>query len=328
MNQILSQDEVDALLRGLDNGEVETEKDAGEAEAEYQVFDWSTQGRNLRGNIPILGVINGRFAQNLRHSLSASLRKMVDVEAGPIEMIKFEEFQRSLPVPTSLHLFKMNPLRGMGMLVIASRLVFNLVEAYFGGSGTGSTKVEGRDFTAIEKKIIEKAVGMALADIRDAWEDVYPIETEFVRSESNPLGVNVAPASEFLISVKFEVELNKSAGSIILCFPYSAIQPIRERLAGSYRVEEMDADKIWVSNLRERLKEAEVELCVDLGSTHLSIEELLNMKTGDILILEKDIQDALVAKVEGVPKLLGYAGRRRDRKMFKVEDVGPLAVEG
>jgi flagellar motor switch protein FliM len=319
VSQILSQDEVDALLKGLDTGDVETDTDAFETEPEYQTYDWSTQGKNLKGNMPILGLVNGRYAQKLRHALSGSLRKIVNVEAGALEMIKFEEFQRSLPVPTSLHLFKMNPLRGMGMLVMESRLVFNLVEAYFGGSGTGSAKVEGRDFTAIEKKIIDKVVAIALATMKGAWEEVYQVKAEFVRSESNPLGVNALPPSEFLISVKFELELNKSAGSIMLCLPYSSLQPIRERLSGGYRNEEPDMDKAWVRNLHDQLQDTELELSADLGYTHLSVSDYLNMKVGDILVLENTIDDKLKVKVVGIPKFEGSAGRMGNRKVVRVE---------
>ena len=323
MNQILSQDEVDALLKGLDTGDVDTEKDPFETEGDYQPYDWSTQGKNLKGNMPILGLLNSRFAQKMRHSLSGALRKMTDVEAGPLEMIKFEEFQRSLPIPTSLHLFKMEPLRGTGMLVMESRLVFNLVEAYFGGSGTGSAKVEGRDFTPIERRIIDKVVAMAMATMKEAWEEVYPIRTEFVRSESNPLGVNVVPPSEFLISVKFEIELNKSAGSIILCLPYSSIQPIRERLSGGYRNEDTGTDKLWVAGLREQLKDTRLEFSVDLGHTYLSVQDYMSMKIGDILVLENNIRDRLLAKVVGIPKFTGYAGRSKKRKVFRVDNAFP-----
>ena len=159
MNQILSQDEVDALLKGLDTGEVESDREPAEREGDYQTCDWNAQGRNLRGNLPLFGLVNSRMARALKSTLSGSLRKQVNVDPGQLEIIKFEEFQRSLPVPTSLHLFRMTPLRGMGLMVIESRLVFNLVEAYFGGSGVGSTKVEGRDFTTIEKRIIDKGGG-------------------------------------------------------------------------------------------------------------------------------------------------------------------------
>lgn len=322
MNQILSQDEVDALLRGLDTGEVDTDKESLEPIGEYQPYDWNTQGRDIKGSMPVLSLVNQRLAKAMGKSLSSSLRRMVEVDAGPLEIIKFEEFQRSLPIPTSLHLFKMDPLRGTGMLVIASRLVFNLVEAYFGGSGTGSTKVEGRDFTPIERKIIGKVVDMALGSFRASWEEVHPVRTNFLRSESNPMSINAVSPSEFLISVKFEIELTKSSGSIIFCLPYSSIQPIREKLSGTYRRDEIDIDKLWVRVLEDQLKDTELDLSIDLGVTHLPVKEYMSMKKGDILILEKSIDDKLVARVRGIPKLEGFAGRCRDKKAFRV--MGPI----
>jgi flagellar motor switch protein FliM len=321
LNQILSQDEVDALLKGLDTGEVESDREPVEREGDYQTCDWNAQGRNLRGNLPLFGLVNSRMARALKSTLSGSLRKLVDVDPGQLEIIKFEEFQRSLPVPTSLHLFRMTPLRGMGLMVIESRLVFNLVEAYFGGSGVGSTKVEGRDFTSIEKRIIEKVVAMAMTNMREAWEAVFPIKAEFVRSESNPLAINVVPPSEFLLCVKFEVALNESAGSITICIPYSSIQPIREKLTGNYQVEDGEADRAWIGAVMDHLQDTEVEMSVDLGKTFLSVRELLNMKAGDILVLQKGVQGRLTAKVEGIPKFEGFAGKSRSKKVFRVENM-------
>jgi flagellar motor switch protein FliM len=319
MNQILSQDEVDALLKGLDSGEIETEKGAFEADVDYKSFDWNTQGRNLKGSMPILVVINSRFAERLKQALSGTLRRLVHVEAGQLEMIKFDEFQRSLPVPTSLHLFKIDPLRGIGMLAIESRLVFNLVEAFFGGSGVGSSKMEGRDFTPIEKKIVDKVVRVALATLSEAWSEVFAIQPEFIRSESNPLTLNAIPATEFLVAVRFEIELGKSAGSIILSIPYSSIQPIRDKLSGSYQAHDVDTDKLWVSAVHDEIKETEVEFSVELGQVHLTVKDFLNMKDGDILVLENDVRDKLVAHVEGIPKFLGSAGRSGKKKVFRIE---------
>lgn len=318
MNQILSQDEVDALLRGMDSGDVETESESFEAETEYESYDWNVQGRRIKGNMPLFGLVNQRYARKLKNSISSTLGKMVDIESGPLEMVKFEEFQRSLPIPTSLHLFKMEPLRGLGMLVIETRLVFSLIEAFFGGTGTGSSKVEGRDFTPIERKIIERVVNIALADMAKAWKDVYPVKTVFVRSETNPQGVNVMPPTEFLVSVKFEVELQKAAGSITLCIPYASIQPIRDKLSGGYQTEEIGQDKKWLSLLRQNIQEAEVHLSVDLGRSRLLIKDFLNMKEGDILLLDNDFQDKLLARVEGIPKYTGYAGRFGRKKVFRV----------
>ncbi len=320
MNQILSQDEVDALLKGLDKGEIETEQEPAEIESDYEPFDWNSQGRNLKASMPLLSLINDRFAMQLKNNLSASLRRLVEVEAGPLELIKFEEFQRALPIPTSLHLFKMDPLKGTGMLVLESRLVFNLVEVYLGGRGVGTTKVEGRDFTPIEKKIISKVVNMNFESIEKAWAEVFPIKTIFIRSEENPLGVNVVHPSEYLVSVKLEVEINKPAGHIILCIPYASIQPIRDKLSGGYQKEEEELDKNWVAMLQEHIKSVEVEMSVDLGKTNLPVRDFLNMQAGDILVLENGVSSKLVGKIEDIPKFLGRSGKHKKKKVFKIEE--------
>jgi len=318
VNQILSQDEVDALLKGMDAGDVETESEPFEAEGDYESYDWSTQGRKLKGNMSLFGLINQRYAQMLKNSLSNALGKMVEIDPGPLEMIKFEEFQRSLPVPTSLHLFKMDPLRGTGMLVIESRLVFSLIEAFFGGTGAGSAKVEGRNFTPIERKVIDKVVTLAMTDMTRAWKDVYPITAMFIRSETNPQGVNVMPPGEFLISVKFEIELTKAAGSITLCIPYASFQPIRDKLSGGYNKDDSEQDTRWVSLLRERICESRVDLSVDLGHSLLPVRDFLNMKEGDVVVLDNSFNDKLLARVEGIPKYQGFVGRYGRKKVFRV----------
>jgi flagellar motor switch protein FliM len=326
LNKLLSQDEVDALLKGLDTGDIEVEQEPEENETEYESFDWASQGRNINVSMPLLGVVSSRFSQKLRGSLSSSLRKMVDVTAGTLEMVRFNEFQRSLPIPTSLHLFKLEPLRGTGILVIESHLVFNLVEAFFGGSSSGATKVEGRDFTPIEKKIIEKVVHMALMNLMESWEDVHPIKTEFVRSESNPLVVNVARPEEYLVYVKFEIEINRSLGNVIICIPYSSFQPIRHKLAGGYRSEDTTLDQYWVNTLKSHLMETHVQMKVDLGRASLSIKDLLNMRVGDIIILENGFKSPLLAHVEGIPKFEGYAGRFKNTAVFRIEQ--PIVNKG
>jgi len=319
MNKLLSQDEVDSLLKGLDTGDIETKPEPDESEADLELFDWTNQGRNIKSNMPMLDVVTSRFSSKFRGTLSSTLRKIVDISPDPLEVIKYSEFQRSLPVPTSMHLFKMDPLRGMGIIVIESRLVFCLVEAFFGGSGTGSTRIEGREFTPIERKIIEKVVQMALVDLREAWEEIHPIKTEFVRSESNPLVVNVVPPEEYLLSIKFEIELNKPLGTILICIPYSSFQPIRHKLAGGFREEDSKIDQYWVNGLRNRLIGTEVEVTVDLGNTHLSVKDLLNLKKGDIIVLDNNFENGLIAKVQGLPKYEGFIGRFKNKKVFRVE---------
>ena len=323
MNKLLSQDEVDSLLRGLDTGDISSgdDFDMSNDDLEIDSFDWATAGLNVRGNMPLLEVVNSRLGHKLRGSLSNSLRKMLDITPDPIETVKYSDFQRSLPVPTSMHLFKMEPLRGMGIIVVESRLVFSLVEAYFGGTGLGTTKIEGREFTSIENRIIDKVVHMALHNLVEAWEDVHPIKTEFVRSESNPLVVNVIPGEELLISTKFEIELSKVLGNVIICFPYASYQPIRHKLAGDYRDEDetTQMDRTWIEGMERHLRGTEVTMNVNLGNAALSVGDFLNLREGDILILDKNYQHPLVAKVEDVKLFEGFAGRYKNKKVFKVD---------
>lgn len=319
MSKLLSQDEVDALLKGLDGGEIEAEQAPVETEKAVETFDWSSLVRNVRTTMPLLEVVNTRFGQKFKTSLSNVMRKMFDVTPDPLETVKFSEFQRSLPVPTSMHLFRMEPLRGIGILVIESRLVFSLVEAFFGGSGTGSTKIEGRDLTPIEKRVIEKVVQLGLIDLTESWQDVNPIKTEYIRAETNPLVVNVVPGEEILVCAKFEIELNKPLGNIMLCMPVSSYQAIRHKLTGGYRDEEAKVDQAWVNNMRQGLMQVDVELAVELGQARLSVKEVRNLKKGDILILDGDFKDPLVAAVEGMAKFEGFVGKFNNKKVFRVE---------
>jgi len=305
----------------LDTGDITTFSELEGSGEDLPLYDWATAGLNIRGNMPLLEVINSRFSQKFRGTLSNALRKMIDVTPDPVATVKYRDFQKSLPVPTSMHLFKMEPLRGLGILVVESRLVFSLVEAFFGGSGSGSTKIEGREFTSIEKKIIEKVVQMALFNLVEAWEEINPIKTEFVRSESNPLIVNVVPGEELLISSKFEIEMNKVLGNIILCVPYTAYQPIRNKLAGHYRDETQvtQLDRVWIEGLQRKLMGTQVEMVVNLGRSALSVKDFMNLKEGDIIVLDNESRKPIIAQVEGIPLYEGFAGRFKNKKVFKVE---------
>jgi flagellar motor switch protein FliM len=312
---------VDSLLKGLDTGDISTFSELEGSGEELPLYDWATAGLNIRGNMPLLEVVNSRFSQKFRGTLSNALRKMIDVTPDPVATVKYRDFQKSLPVPTSMHLFKMEPLRGLGILVVESRLVFSLVEAFFGGSGSGSTKIEGREFTSIEKKIIEKVVQMALFNLVEAWEEINPIKTEFVRSESNPLIVNVVPGEELLISSKFEIEMNKVLGNIIICVPYTAYQPIRNKLAGHYRDETQvtQLDRVWIQGLQRKLMGTQVEMVVNLGRSALSVKDFMNLKEGDIIVLDNESRKPIIGQVEDIPLYEGFAGRYKNKKVFKVE---------
>ncbi len=317
MSKILQQDEVDALLRGLSGGEVETEQDIPDDDSGVVSFDLANQDRIIRGRMPVLEIVNDRFARLATNNLANTMRKRVDINPISIDMSKFGDFMRSLPVPTSLSIFKMDPLRGNAILVVDSRLVFALVESFFGGSGS-QPKVEGRDFTPIEQAIVDRVVKIALSNLEDSWRPVHEVHLELVRSEVNPQFAAIVPPSDVVVVITFEVELENAIGSLIVCLPYSTLEPIRSKLHASFQSERLEIDHVWVSRFKERLLETPVELLVRLGKTKITGRQLLNLEEGDLLLLDTDEEDLLECEVGGVLKYLGTPGRVKANRAFQI----------
>ncbi|MBI4806912.1 MAG: flagellar motor switch protein FliM [Desulfovibrio sp.] len=317
MSKILSQDEVDTLLRGLTGGEVEAESEILEDDSGIVPFDLSNQDRIIRGRMPVLEIINDRFSRLATNAMANAMRKRVDVNPISIDMSKFGDFMRSLPVPTSINIFKLDPLRGNAILVVDSRLVFALVENFFGGAGS-QPKVEGRDFTPIEQAIISKVVRIALANLEDAWRPVHEVHVELIRSEINPQFAAIVPPSDVVVVVTFEVELENAIGSMIACLPYATIEPIRSKLYASFQSERLEVDHAWISRFKERLMETPVEVVVEFGKSQLSGRQLLSLKEGDIILLDTDVEALLKAEVQGVKKFWGIPGNVKSNKAFQV----------
>jgi flagellar motor switch protein FliM len=234
MSKILNQDEVDALLRGISGGEIETEEEVAADTGGIVAFDLANQDRIIRGRMPVLEIINDRFSRLCTSALANTMRKRVDVNPISIDMSKFGDFMRSLPVPTSINIFKIDPLRGNALLVVDTRLVFSLVENFFGGAGS-QPKIEGRDFTPIEQSIIVKVVKIILANLEDAWRPVHEVSIELLRSEINPQFATIVPPSDVVVVISFEVELENALGSMVLALPYATIEPIRSKLYAAFR---------------------------------------------------------------------------------------------
>jgi flagellar motor switch protein FliM len=232
-------------------------------------------------------------------------------------MSKFGDFMRSLPVPTSISIFKMDPLRGNALLVVDSRLVFALVENFFGGAGS-QPKVEGRDFTPIEQAIVERVVKIALANMEESWKPVHEVHVELVRTEVNPQFAAIVPPSDVVIVVTFEVELENAIGSLIVCLPYATMEPIRSKLHASFQSERLEVDHVWINRFKERLMETPVEMVVRMGRTTISGRQLLYLQEGDIILLDTDEDELLEAEVEGVRKFQGLPGRVKGNKSFQV----------
>lgn len=317
MNKILDQDEVDALLRGLSGGEIESEDEEVIDEEGFVSFDLANQDRIIRGRMPVLEIVNDRFARLCTNALANAMRKRVDLNPISIDMSKFGDFMRSLPVPTSINIFKMDPLRGNALLVVDSRLVFALVENFFGGEGS-QPKVEGRDFTPIEQAIVDRVVRIALVNMEDAWRPVHDVHIEMTRTEINPQFAAIVPPSDVVIVITFEVELENAIGSLICCLPYATLEPIRSKLHASFQSERLEVDHAWIARFKERLMETPVEMIIELGQTKITGRQLLNMQKGDILLLNSDTDVLLEAEVEGIKKFYGLPGTVKGSKAFQV----------
>jgi flagellar motor switch protein FliM len=321
MSEVLSQGEVDALLRGVGDGEIETETDeAPEDESGVVPYDLTSQEKIIRGRLPTLDIINQMFSRLFRNTFSAMMRKSVDVSTVSTDTIKFGDFLRSLPVPSSLHIFRMEPLRGHGLMVVESKLVFAVVDTFFGGTGSKDLKITGRDFSSIEIRMTKSVVLSALEDLEKAWRPVHTVTTNFVRSEVNPQFAAIVPPTDIVLVILFEIEMESISGTLTICLPYAAIEPIIPKLKAQFQSEEMEVDQVWVRRLRTELLTTEVELVTELGTSTITPQELMKFKIGDTLMLGNDVTDPLTLKVEQIPKFKGFPGVSRGNKAVQLTE--------
>ena len=266
MNQVLSQNEVDALLAAVSQGEMEggSEVSSGDDRV-VVVYDLTSQDRVIRGRLPQLDVIYEKFMRTFRVSLSSALRKVTSLNHASTDFLKFGEFVNTLPIPTCVSVIKLGDLRGSALLVIDSKLAYSLVDSFLGGDER-PYKVEGKDFTPIEVSIIKKVVDLAIQDLEQAWDSIYPIKCTFLRTEVNPQFVGIVPPSDVVIASTFDVELENTHGSIILVIPYSTIEPIKQKLSTGFQIESDKRDKkIWSSVIKDQILNTHLNIKVDLG---------------------------------------------------------------
>lgn len=323
--KFLSQDEIDALLRGV-TGETDevTEKVDIASVVNYNL---ATQERIVRGRMPSLELINERFARLFRIGLYNFLRRSAEVSVSPIRTTKYGEFLRHLMVPTNLNLIRIKPLLGTALLVMDPHLVFMLVDNFFGGDGRYHTRIEGRDFTQIEQRIIHRILNIAFDCLTKAWEMVYSVDFEFLRSEINTQFANIATPNEVVVTTVFGVEISGVAGNLHICIPYSMVEPIRDLLRSSIRSESIAHDHRWEKLLMRQIQTAEVEVVADLVSIESSFREVVNFKVGDIIPM--DLPDTIELKVDELPIMVCSYGKMDGQYALRVEDFlhSPLESE-
>lgn len=310
----LSQEEVDALLKGVTG---ETEEVAAEADTGgVKPYDLGRQERIVRGRMPTLELINERFARLFRIGLFNYMHKNTEISVGPIKVQKYSEFIRNLVVPTNLNLVTLKPLRGTALVVFDPNLVFLVVDNMFGGDGRFHTRVEGRDFTLTEQRIIQGLLNVFFSEYEKAWKPVFEIKFDYVRSEMNTQFANIATPSEIVIAITFTMELSGNTAEMHLCIPYAMVEPIRDVLYSTMHSEQAGSDRRWTSMLSQQLQLAEVELVAPIGGVSLTLRDIVNMKVGDVLPL--DLSDQLHATVDDVPVMECRYGVRNGQYALKV----------
>ena len=314
--EILNQDEIDALLKGVDTGVVPAPADllpAGEA----RNFDLATQVRIVRGRMPTLEMINDRLGRLLRIGIFNMIRRTPEITAVPVQVMKFSEYVQTLPMPSSLNMVKINPWRGTALFVLDQKLVFAVVDNFFGGKGR-HTKIEGRDFTRTESRIIQMVLQQAFADFHEAWGPVANVNVEYLSSEINPHFANIVSPSEIVVVTSLKIELEGAGGLLQVTMPYSMIEPIRDILDSGMQSDRAERDENWIQTLREELEDADVEFVPLIGHAQLTVGKLLDLKPGDVIPCDFDGHLTIIA--EGVPVLRGSYGSSRGQQAIKISE--------
>ena len=315
-NEFLTQDEVDALLNGVSGEEDEVvQEDIGGVRS----YNLATQERIVRGRMPTLEVINERFARLLRIGLFNFMRRSPEISVGPVRVIKYSEFIRNLVVPTNLNVVQVKPLRGNALFVFEPTLVFLVVDNLFGGDGRFHSRVEGRDFTPTEQRIIQRMLQVVFDDYQKSWKGIYPLTFEYVRSEMRTQFANIATPTEIVVVTTFNIELGAGGGAFHICVPYATLEPIRDLIYSSMQGNHMEPDRRWVRMLSKQVQSAEVDLTANLVSLTLTVDQLLKVKVGDVL--SADIPKTVTAQVDGVPIFEARYGALNGQYAIMIERV-------
>ena len=316
--QILSQDEVDALLQGI-TGESQKLEEVEEQVGGIRDYDIASQERIVRGRMPTMEIINERFARNIRIGLFNLIRKSPEISVGAIKVQKYSAFLREIVVPTNFNIVSVKPLRGSGLIVCDPTLVFAVIDSLFGGTGKFHTRIEGRDFSPTEQRIINRLVEVIRDEYKKAWHGIYPLELDYQRSEMQPQFANVATPSEIVVTTSFTLEVGDNSGTIHFCIPYATLEPIRDVLYSTVQGDSAEPDRRWVKLLKQQIQSAEVQVVAELAHAHATVEQLLALKPGDFL--ELDLNKVIDAKVDGVPIFNCQYGTSNGKYALKIEQM-------
>ena len=322
MEKILSQDEIDALLKGVVSGEVETQAgEDGQPAGGVKQYDLFNQERIIRGRMPTLELINDRFTRHQSLSWSSLLNTKVEFNIIGTQIMKFGAFLKTVPIPSSLNVFRMDPLRGNGLFVMNAFLVYLIVDYFFGGKAQTHVKPEGRDFTSIQLRIIKKLVQLAFEDLDKAWRAALVVKTELIRSEVNPQCAMVVSSSEIVFVSTLQVSFGETTSDFFLVYPYSMFEPIKEKLYSGLVSDQVEQDGSWASRFHAKLQDCPLAVTVRLGTVSVKVRDVLDFAPGDLILLDQRPGDPLDCFVEGFLKFQGSPGVFKGNHACRIEKV-------
>jgi len=313
----LSQDEVDALM---DGGQAQPPAQSASPQSGVRPYDLGSPDRVVRHRMQTLEMINERFARRMRNVFFSFTRRSADISVEPLRIQKYSDFERHLPVPSNLNVVAMQPLRGSCLFTFDPSLVFLVIDSLFGGHGRYSTRIEGRDFSTTEQRIIQRLLTMTLTSYAQAWAPAYAVQLDYLRSEMHTKFASITRGNEIVVVSSFQIEFGSSGGRLNVCLPYSMIEPIKDLLTHPLPAGSGDAiDQRWTRQLSQQVRSADVALTVDFAKIDMTVAQLLRLRIGDILPIA--IPQTVTANADGVPVLEGSVGTSRQRYALCVQKV-------
>ncbi len=319
MDDLLSQDEVDALLQGMGGGDVATEAGDDTDSSSAKVYDFTNQERIVRGRLPALDIINERFARGFQRHFNEMIMSSVEVTADEVKIIKMVDYLRNLFVPTSLNLYRINPLNGASLFTMDSKLIFTAVDMYFGGTGLLPFKIEGREYTPVEMSMVRSILDITALNLHKAWAPVMDIDIEYMHSEMNPKFVSIVDSTDMIVVSPINIRFEGVEGRIDIVMPYAMLEPVRDKLEEGMSNLQGESDNRWARTLKEEAKNIEVEVSVNLLELQMSVSDLMQMEKGDIIPIE--MPETVSVKAEGITFVRGKLGESNDKKAVQIKEI-------
>ena len=309
-SQLLSQEEIDALVTSADaDSSGFSSPGIYKTNPNAKFYDLASEDSGLVAHLGALEMISDRFSRLFRVTLSGMLQYQPKIRVAELRVESFQDYRKQLKIPLSLNIIKLNGLRGNGLIVIEPQIIFNSLDRFFGGGGKSRTTVEGmREFTPTESRVIQMIVQGVFGDLKKSWDPVYKLDFEHVNSEINPQFAQIVDDSDLVIISDFEIEMaNDISGTIQVVYPFGAMKPIRHLLKNQVQADYADErDRAWKRQLKDCVKDVELDLKSDLAYPRISLLDLMNLKVGDIIPIK--MPDTVLVQVEGVPTYEGIYG--------------------